>query len=124
MRSLDLGNLDKFELLASYGKYPVAIMGNPQAADFELVALDGVNGLEQKIFAARGLRFIGIIAILDSGPRTAFAELLDDAMIDTLAAAYAHSFLEQKDTRTMQPGDSLRFLDALWQLHDPRPDNH
>jgi hypothetical protein len=127
MRSFALGDLDKFELLASYGKFTVALMGNPQTSDFELVDLDDAEKIAQvktdDAFVSRGLRFIGAFAILDGLPRTAFTEFLDDATIDTLAWSYAQHYRSRlEDTGQVQrpPGDSLQHLEALWSLHDPR----
>jgi hypothetical protein len=126
MGSLALGVLDRFELLASYGKFTVAVMGNPQTSDFELVDLDDAEKIAQVkadgAFVSRGLRFIGAFAILDGLPRAAFAEFLDDATIDTLAWSYAQHYKSRLEEtgQTQTPGDSLQHLEALWSLHPPR----
>ena len=120
MRSLD--NLDRYELV---GKLPVVIFGNTSSGDFELVDLDAapVTLPEVKIaIEARGLAFLGTVAILDGKPRSALADPLDTPTITSLAEAYNRHIDARLKNRIREtvPGDALTFLENLWSLADKR----
>jgi hypothetical protein len=124
MRSLD--NLDRYELVALYGRLPVVIFGNTSSGDFELVDLDATPDKLPEVKAAieaRGLEFLGTVAILDGQPRSALADPLDTPTIEALAEAYnRHVDARLKDRiRETVPGDAITFLENLWSLADKRP---
>lgn len=110
--------LDKFELLAGFGKFPVVILGNPSARDFELLDLERVP-LEPNLEAAykdRGLYFCGTFALIDGQGRCEFTELLDADMIAALAGAYAQLVI----AKMREPADGADWLQALYNLPDNR----
>ncbi len=111
--------LDKFELLAGFGKFPTVILGNPAARDFELIDLERIP-LEPNLemdYKARGLHFCGTFALIDGQGRCEFAEVLDADSIAALAGAYAQLVLTKMQERA---SGSTDWLAKLWTLPDHR----
>src|SRR5664280_404762 len=85
---------DKFETLAMESSIAVSILANADVTDIELLPIqpkglgtEKVNELA-RLWAFRGLRWIGTIGIVDGQPHTALAEPLDPARISALSAAF------------------------------------
>jgi len=111
--------LDKFELLAGFGKFPTVILGNPAARDFELIDLERIP-LEPSLemdYKARGLHFCGTFAIFDGKGRCEFAEALDADSIVALAGAYAQLVRTKMQERA---SGSTDWLKDLYNLPDNR----
>jgi hypothetical protein len=82
--------MDKFEQIAAFTEFPVAILGNLDSS--ELVLVDASKNLtsdEEQSLAKRGMRFVGVAGVgTDGTPQTALAVPLSKADTDILAAAY------------------------------------
>jgi hypothetical protein len=121
-----LESLDKFELIATHARDVVTILGNA-AGEYELIPLHNVAATLSKVkddLLARGFRFVGVIGLMGGTVQPALDVPLDTPTIAALCASYSH-FIEERNTdrvRATGPGDSLKFLEALWAQHDPRPD--
>jgi hypothetical protein len=122
---LSPNGFDKFELLASRGEYVVAILGNADCSDIELIDLDDADHVSQPDVKAalqtRGLQFIAAAGIVDGKPEI---EMVNPLPEDTtyLIGICHNRHIRQICSKGKEPktGDSLRFLEALWSLHDPR----
>jgi hypothetical protein len=115
--------LDKFELLAGFGKFPTAVLGNTHSRDFELIPLERIPlepSLEES-YKARGLYFCGTFALIGEQGRCEFTELLPAETIEALATAYARLVLEKQKEQEHSIGAS--WLEKLWSLVDPREMN-
>jgi hypothetical protein len=115
--------LDRFELLAGYGKFPATALVNLETRDAELIDLEDVP-LEPSVaesYRARGLGFCGTFALLNGQGRCEFVETLDADMLTALADAYARLVLEKK--KEQEQDISTSWLKHLWSLMDPRETN-
>jgi hypothetical protein len=122
--------MDKFDILATEASIAVSVLGNADVTDIELIRL-GTNGLGTervaelaRLWAFRGLHFVGTIGIVDGKPRAAFAEALDERRMSALAQAfiaYCESLFPGFVERMQPKGDEVDFLRKLWSLADTRP---
>jgi hypothetical protein len=81
---------DRFEQLVHDAQFPVTILGNPQAHDFELIDLTAPLPEEASCnrMRARGLFFIGAVGLVDGVPCAALGSPLNPACLATIAEAY------------------------------------
>ncbi len=127
MHSLSLASpLDKFDLIATYSTNAVAILGNA-AGEYELIPLHNVAATLAKVqtgLKARGFYFVGVVGLMGGTVQSALDVPLDTPTIEALSASYCRFIDDRIRDRLRQtvPGDSLKFLEALWAQHDPRPD--
>lgn len=91
---IDINKLDPIEQLAFdashpvRGAFPVAILGNLETRDFELIALTNIPvDLAQRV-VARNLVFVGVVGIVNGTPKSALQVPLDKLAIERLSAAY------------------------------------
>jgi hypothetical protein len=120
---------DKFDLLAMESQLCVAVLGNADITDIELLPIrpqpygrNKVQALAAQ-WAGRGLRFIGTIGIVNGQPRTALAVPLDALRMDALSQAFTvhcEAILTDK-IEEHQKGDEVDWLCRLWSLPDTRP---
>jgi hypothetical protein len=121
---------DKFETLAMEAQLAVSVLGNADLSDVELICIKPYQLSPEKIqelavqWAARGLRFIGTIGIVDGQSRTALAVPLDDRHISALSEAFIqYCEVSLSDhVAQQQKGDEVAWLEALSSLTDDRPD--
>ena len=107
---------DKFEQLVFDAQLSVAILGNPETADFELVDLSTPGPLsEDQLSRARRMHFVGVFAIVGCIPRTALALPLDDATYTALSAAFVRH-IEVRANAELE----AQFLTRLFALEDTR----
>jgi hypothetical protein len=123
---------DIFQTLVTEASIAVAVLGNAGVTEIEMLPLrpnhlgaERVNELA-RLWAFRGLRWIGTIGIVDGHTRVALTEPLDPLRMSALSAAFdAHcevmfgSGIEQKREQT---GDELAWLERLHSLEDYRPE--
>lgn len=122
--------MDKFETLVAESSIAVAILANADATDIEMLpvqprsyALEKAQELA-RLWAPRGLRFIGMAGIADGKPRTALAVPLDDLRISALSQAfiaYIEVLLKDEIETRQAVGDEVEWLRSLWSLPDSRP---
>jgi hypothetical protein len=115
---------DKFQILATQGELAVCILANDNLTDIELLNVSLPEPDEQRAreFDLRGLKFIGMAAIVKGQPRTALEVPLDPATIARLSSAfvaYCEVLLGDKLEETAM-GDSLAWLEMLYRLQDRR----
>jgi hypothetical protein len=121
---------DKFEALAMEAELAVSVLGNADVSDVELLPVKPYGLGPEKVqalaaqWAARGLRFIGTIGIVDGQTRTALAVPLDYRRISALSQAFiAHcEVLLSNNVEQQQKGDEVAWLEALYRTTDNRPD--
>ncbi|HUD54117.1 MAG TPA: hypothetical protein VMR02_02730 [Terracidiphilus sp.] len=89
---------DKFQLLAGTAEFPVGVVGNPAAFDYELVDLRG-DTADWRDKTGRGAYWLGTIGTVNGTPRTELAEPLDTtatAYVGQLYAAHVTRGLEER----------------------------
>jgi hypothetical protein len=108
---------DKFEQLVFDAQLAVAILGNPETSDFELLAVSRLPLSEDQRsrVSERGMFFIGVMGIVQGFPRVALVPPLDEPTTTALAQAYVR-FIEQEANRELETA----FLGRLYQLPDTR----
>jgi hypothetical protein len=108
---------DKFEQLVFDAQLAVAILGNPQTSDFELLSISRLPLSEDQLtrVSERQMFFAGVMGIVKGFPRSALATPLDAATTTALAQAYVR-FIEQEANRELETA----FLGRLYQLPDTR----
>ena len=107
---------DKFEQLVFDAELAVAVLGNPETADFELVDLSTPGPLsEDQLRRARRMSFVGVLAIVKCIPRTAFDTPLDDAALTALGEAFVRH-IEVRANAELE----AQFLTRLFALEDTR----
>jgi len=115
---------DKFQTLAMQADFAVCILANDTLTDIELlnVALPEPEEQTARGFDSRGLRFIGMTAIVKGQPRTALEAPLDPAKMARLSAAFiTHCEVLLGDKlEEAAMGDSLAWLEMLYRLQDWR----
>jgi len=79
---------NKFERLVSKAQLAVYILGNHQSEEYALVAAGEEAAQAQCDLVSRGLRFVGVIAIVDGKVCTALAEEIDDPTMSALSQAF------------------------------------
>ena len=77
----------KHELIAGTAQFPVAVLGNPATADFELIALGGTEFPDIRA-VERGLRYLATVGLVNGKPESHLEEPLDDVTTASLAKAY------------------------------------
>jgi hypothetical protein len=115
---------DKFQVLAMQADFAVCILANDTLTDLELlnVALPEPDEQTAREFDSRGLKFIGVAAIVKGQPRTALEVPLDPNLMARLSTAFiAHCevLLGDKLEETAM-GDSVAWLEMLYRLQDWR----
>lgn len=119
--------MDKFEALAAESSIAVAILGNADVTDVELLPVcpnpisENVHELSAK-WAHRGLRFIGVAGLVAGRPRWALATPLDEVRAEALGAAFATycETLLPGHVAEQRKGDEVEWLRRLWSLPDMR----
>ena len=120
--------MDKFETLAAQSSLAVAILGNADITDIEMLPVQPRGMSAEEVhkrsveWADRRLHFIGIAGIVDGKPRTALAVELDDKRIAALSQAFIAYFEVLLRDQLEQPekGDEVTWLRALYALPDSR----
>ena len=110
---------DKFEQLAFDGKLTIAIMGNPQTRDFEMVDVASLplpECVRHNLATERGMFFIGVVAMVDGCPKAAMDFPLDDAAVDLLSAEYVRR-IEGRVNASLE----VQCLEAMYRQKDTRP---
>ncbi len=118
--------LDKFEYIAAHASYACCILGNLQTSDFELLdfgQLPLAKHTEQELFSERGMRFIGIMGLVDGVSRVALSEPLDDPTAKALSLAFVQRVEDIINAKLAPKDDSLDWLNRLYQLPDTRREN-
>jgi len=119
--------MDKFEALAAESSIAVAILGNADVTDVELLPVcpnpisDNAHELSAK-WVHRGLRFIGVAGLIAGRPHWALAVPLDERRAEALVQAFAlHcETLLQSHVEEQRKGDEVEWLRRLWSLPDMR----
>jgi hypothetical protein len=107
---------DKFEQLASDAELAVAILGNPETSDFELIDLaPGPLTHDRNSLHERRMVFIGVMGIVRGFPRFALDTPLDAATTTALAQAFVRH-VEVTAARELETA----WLGRLYQLPDTR----
>jgi hypothetical protein len=121
--------MDKFETLAAEASIAAAILANANVTDIELLPIrprsltDGRIHDLARLWAFRGLRFIGVAGIVNDMPYTALALRLDPERISALSeafAAYSKTVLSGENETPRAIGDEVEWLRKLWSLTDAR----
>jgi hypothetical protein len=107
--------LDKFEQLAWDAELAVAIFRNRETSDFELIDLAPLSNPHN--LHARGMVFIGVVAILNCVPRVALDTPLDDATLAVLSQAFVRH-IEVRANAELE----TQCLGRLFALEDRRTD--
>lgn len=120
---------NKFETLAMESSIAVAVLGNADVTDIELLPIspkqlgaEKVNELA-RLWAFRDLRFIGSIGIVDGNIRTTLVEPLDERRISALSQAfiaYCETLCSGSIEEMRPKGDEAAWLRKLWSLPDTR----
>jgi hypothetical protein len=95
----------------------VAILGNPETSDFELIDLAPGPLHNPHNLHERGMFFVGVMGIVRGFPRTALDTPLDDATTTALAQAFVRH-VEVTAARELETA----WLGRLYQLPDTRTD--
>ncbi len=111
---------DRFEILATEAAYSVAILGNLQTGDFELIDLAPVPQDARRSYEARGLVFLGMIGIVCGTPRVALDAPLDADTVSALYETFVRRTEDEVNDRLQPKGDSVAWLEALYRLEAPR----
>jgi hypothetical protein len=107
---------DRFEQLVFDAQLSVAIFGNPETSDFELIDLSTPGPLsEDQLSCARRMPFVGVFAIVRCVPRTAIDVPLDDATYTVLAQAFVRH-IEVRANAELE----AQFLTRIFALEDTR----
>jgi hypothetical protein len=105
---------DKFEQLVNDAQLAVAVFGNLETSDFELITL-GPKFRDPLNLRERGMVFIAVMGIVNCVPRTALAVPVDAATTKTLADA----FVKHIEVVAAQELETA-FLSRLYNLEDRR----
>jgi hypothetical protein len=108
---------DKFEQLAFDAELSVAILGNPETSDFELLDVSRLPLSEDQRsrISERGMCFVGVMGIVRGFPRVALDTPLDEPTTTALAQAFIRH-IEVTAARELE----TQFLGRLYQLPDTR----
>lgn len=91
------------------GGCPVALFGNTDSAEYELLKLPGDNPVEYgRRMAARGLTFIGAIGIVDGEWKSALLTPVDDSAVNSIAKAYCKIVNDAIDTALRETAELYR----------------
>ncbi len=114
--------MDKFEQLAMEAQLAVCILANADVSDIELVNLKAVplHNETTRDFTGRGLRFIGVIGIVQGVPRSALAVPLDPVRTSALSQAFIAYTQSLLDANLKPKDDFELFMTRLCALEDPR----
>jgi len=118
---------DKFQTLAmrAHDSLCVCILANDDVTDIELVNPTLLLPEDtSREFDARGLKFLGLMAVVDGLPRTALEIPLDLMRISALSAAFV-KYCEDRLNGAFEPqgkGDEVAWLVRLFALPDTRPE--
>lgn len=121
--------MDKFETLVAEASIAAAILANADVTDIELLPVQPRSYPPEKVqelarlWASRGLRFIGIVGMVDGQPRSMFTVPLDDLRISALSQAflaYLGVMLKDELETRQSVGDEVDWLRSLWSLPDTR----
>lgn len=114
--------MDKFEALIRNAQYSVCILGNPETSDFELVDLDpaGLPAERREQLSKRGMKFIGVLGVVKCRPRVALTLPLNDEIVSALSAAFVQRIEKLLNGLDKPMGDSVEWLQQLWELPDTR----
>jgi hypothetical protein len=106
---------DKFEQLTFDAQLAVAVFGNLETSDFELIALKPGPANEPVNLRERGMVFIAVMGIVNCVPQTALAVPVDAATTKTLSDA----FVKHIEIVAAQELETA-FLTRLYDLEDRR----
>jgi hypothetical protein len=117
---MDFAKLDPAQRIAIYGRAVVAVLGNVEKRDYELVDLElcPVSPEAQEDFHRRELAYVCTMGIREGRFVSAFELPLDAATVTALANAFVEFAIRkltapQKDT-------GAEWLQALYNLKDDR----
>jgi hypothetical protein len=114
---------DKYEQIAFESQLSVCVLANADVTDIELLNVKLAPLPEEMVrdFTGRGLRFLGVIGVIQGVVTTALTEPLDLVRIGALSAAFVRYCEVLLDVDVdVQPNDFVRFAEALWRLPDTR----
>jgi hypothetical protein len=114
--------MDKFEQLLFDCVIAVGLLGNVETGDFELVPLNGqVSEERERIYNARGLRFVGAIGLEGpTGPtRVALSMELPQSMRDSIRAGFVKLYDRALTRVENTPPDAIE-LERWFQMPDAR----
>lgn len=122
---------EKFEQLAVAAQTAVAVLGNADLTDIELLPIqpnplcaDSVRDLARQ-WSFRGLRFIGTIGIVDGHTCTALAEPVDHLRLAAISVAfigYCEALLSASVEQRQKGDDGAEWCERLYRLPDLRPE--
>lgn len=120
---------DKFQTLATRASIAVAILGNSDVTDIEMLPIQPCSLSDEKIheltqvWAPRGLQFIGMAGVVDGQPKWALAIPLDELRAAALGDAFAVYCANALPghVEKQRKGDEVDWLRGLWSLPDTRP---
>lgn len=122
---------EKFEPLAVAAQTAVAVLGNADLTDIELLPIqpnplcaDSVRDLARQ-WSFRGLRFIGTIGIVDGHTCTALVEPVDHPRLAAISVAfigYCEALLSASVEQRQKSGDGAEWCERLYRLPDFRPE--
>jgi len=121
---------DKFQTLVTEATLAVEVLANADMTDIEMLPSRpnslGAEKIDElaRLWAFRGLRWIGTIGIIDGRVRAAVAVPLDPLRISALSAAFIAygDVLLASGIEQQQTGAELAWLEKLHSLEDDRPE--
>jgi hypothetical protein len=122
--------MDKFEILTQTAQILSAVIGRPETDDFVLVEMPVPDCISHGL-AAQGMRFIGLLGLVDGEPRSAMAELVSDEAYASLSDVFVLQVMRVLGSRVEQirdhisaapepKDDFVAFASALLALPDSR----
>jgi hypothetical protein len=119
--------MDKFETLTQTAQILSAIIGRPETNEFVVVEMPVPECVSQGL-ALQGMRFVGLMGIVDGEGRSAMAELLSDEQIAQLEDVFARQVARVlaarlENLRAVPPeskDDFVSWASSLYALEDPR----
>jgi hypothetical protein len=123
--------MDKFEELTATAQILSAIIGRPETQEYVVVEMPVPDSVSQGL-AVQGMRFLGLMGIVDGASRTALAEQLSDVAMVSLADVFVQQVVRVLSSRVAAqeraaaeaeapPKDEwLAFMNTLTALPDDR----
>jgi hypothetical protein len=110
--------MDAQEQLSRDSEISVAVLG--KAKEFVLIRIDGpIDEAARATAVERGFAYCGVMGVKD-GQAGVICEPFSDAAYTMMHAAIAFGAQVAERLREKPKGDSVEWLERLWQLPDPR----